>query len=65
MDRTTPVFPILAQQVKQYLADLGVETEIDLERDQLYVVSVSAPLQVVVPKRKGGLSLEPGIVVYV
>lgn len=58
-------FPVLAQQVKQYLADLGVDAEIDFEMDILYVVSVSAPLNFIAPRREGGLVLRPGDVVYV
>lgn len=58
-------FPIIAQKVKQYLADLGVEVGIDFERDRLYVISITPPLGILVPKREGGLYLEPGRKVYV
>jgi hypothetical protein len=63
--RENVAFPILAQQVKKYLADLGVVVEVDYACDVLYVVSITPPLGVVVPKREGGLHLEPGQVLFV
>lgn len=59
-------FATLAQQVKQYLADLGVEVRIDFARDELCVVSITAPLDGrAMPLREGGIRLEPGAVLYI
>ncbi len=58
-------FPTLAQQVKQYLADLGVDVRIDFDRDELVVVSITAPLGLAPVLREGGIRLEPGAVLYI
>ena len=51
---------VSVQAVKQYLLDLGVEVEVDFYTDRLYVVSVTTPLAIQVPKREGGVSLPLG-----
>jgi hypothetical protein len=49
-----------AQEVRRYLAKLGVEVSIDLETERLYVVSIEASARVTVPKTGRGIYLEPG-----
>lgn len=59
-------FATLAQQVKQYLADLGVEVRIDFTRNELVVVSITTPLDGrAMPLREGGIRLDRGAVLYI
>lgn len=51
---------VTTQQIAAYLRRLGVKIDTDFERQRLYIVSIEAPMEVVLPKREGDLYFHPG-----
>lgn len=49
-----------SQQLKRYLGRLGIEVAIDLTTNRVYIIGVTAPVDVVLPKREGELYFRPG-----